>query len=237
MAGTSGFELARQIKKDPQVRKTVLMALLPLESMADAAQLHEAGFAGHMTKPVRQSQLFDGLMRAVAREHAQDLRTTDHLPPAPAPSPVQAKVHANILVAEDNEVNQIVVTELLNNAGYRCQIVDSGKKVIDAISSQRFDLVLMDCQMPEMDGFEATRLIRQQESVNRLRHLPIIALTANAMKGDREECLQAGMDAYCSKPVDARHLLATIASLLGGETSAAAPKPACGSKRRSADIF
>jgi CheY-like chemotaxis protein/HPt (histidine-containing phosphotransfer) domain-containing protein len=181
-----------------------------------------------MTKPVRQSQLFDSLMRAIAREHAHTIRQTDltaETSSAPQPTAANSSIaNAEILVAEDNEVNQIVISELLNKSGYQTLVVDNGRKVVDAAMSNGFDLILMDCQMPELDGFEATRIIRQKQNDGQMRRIPIIALTANAMKGDREQCLAAGMDSYCSKPVDAKHLLETIASLLA--SNATQPKAA-----------
>jgi len=134
---------------------------------------------------------------------------------------------------EDNEVNQMVAAELLREAGYTCECVGTGKQAIEAVLRSPCDLVLMDCQMPEMDGFEATRAIRVEESANRLAgrsgRLPIIALTANALKGDRERCVAAGMDDYLSKPLQPQKLLATIRSLIrrssvedGSKPSAAA---------------
>ena len=215
MPGTSGFELARVIKSDPQLSATVLMAMLPMESTVDRAQLASAGFAGHITKPLRQSQLFDSIMRAIAREHAgrdHDLSVEPHAQPAAVET-----VRGRVLVAEDNEVNQIVAVELLTRAGYRCDVATNGRSTVEAWATNRYDLILMDCQMPEMDGFEATRIIRQKEKTDGGGHVPIIALTANAIKGDREQCLAAGMDGYCSKPVDAKQLLATMESLLAGK--------------------
>jgi CheY-like chemotaxis protein/HPt (histidine-containing phosphotransfer) domain-containing protein len=122
-----------------------------------------------------------------------------------------------VLVAEDNDVNQIVVTEILTLAGFACDIVCSGRAAAENALTGQYDVVLMDCQMPEMDGFEAARLIRDREkytdqSVH--RRVPIVALTANAVKGDRERCLSAGMDAYLSKPVDAAALLQAIEALI-----------------------
>jgi Amt family ammonium transporter len=131
-------------------------------------------------------------------------------------------------VAEDNEINQIVAVELLTKSGYECDVVDNGHKAVDAALSGRYDLVLMDSQMPEMDGLEAARIIRQREATDAStdgarRRIPIIALTANAIVGDRERCLKAGMDGYCSKPVNARQLLSMIGSLLKDQPVGAAP--------------
>jgi signal transduction histidine kinase/CheY-like chemotaxis protein/HPt (histidine-containing phosphotransfer) domain-containing protein len=217
MPTTSGFELARTIKSDPQLSQTVLMAMLPLESLVDRPALHSAGFAGHITKPLRQSHLFDSIMRAIAREQSrQQMIEAPVEQPAPPPAAPTPGGRGRILVAEDNEVNQLVAVELLTRAGYQCDVVTTGRKVQEALLAATYDLILMDCQMPEMDGFEATRIIRQNENAHASGHIPIIALTANAIKGDREQCLQAGMDGYCSKPVDAKQLLATMQSLLSG---------------------
>ena len=128
-----------------------------------------------------------------------------------------------VLLAEDNEINQIVASEVLTKSGYRCEVVDNGQKAVAAVQRERFDIVLMDCQMPLLDGFDATRLIREQEAAQGAgcRRLPIIALTANAMKGDRERCLEAGMDAYASKPINPAELLGTIERLLHAGLDAA----------------
>jgi signal transduction histidine kinase/CheY-like chemotaxis protein len=128
-----------------------------------------------------------------------------------------------ILLAEDNEVNQLVATEFLTQAGYECIVVDNGSKAVDACLAGQYDLVLMDCQMPVMDGFAATRLIRENEVRLGQPRVPIVALTASAIKGDRELCLQAGMDAYCSKPINLRELLGTMDSLLIGTAPATGP--------------
>ena len=123
---------------------------------------------------------------------------------------------ARLLVAEDNEVNQLVTGEILKKLGCVYEMVDDGKKAYEKVISERWDLVLMDCQMPEMDGFEATRQIREMEKQKKRGHLPIVALTANAVKGDRELCLAAGMDAYVTKPIDVPTLVATLEALLKG---------------------
>jgi CheY-like chemotaxis protein len=134
-----------------------------------------------------------------------------------------------ILVAEDNEVNQIVVREVLTRLGHSCDIVPDGKEALEALRRGAYDLMLMDCQMPVMDGFEATREIRRRESggdmagTGRTR-LPIIALTANAMKGDRESCLGAGMDGYVTKPIDPKELVRALDQVSG--TAAALSKAA-----------
>lgn len=135
--------------------------------------------------------------------------TPDRLEASP---PAACRLAARILIAEDNEVNQIVLSELLADEGYRYEIVNDGKQAVEAVLRNHFDMVLMDCQMPVMDGFEASRAIRQNEGTG--RRIPIVALTANATKADRDRCLENGMDAHCTKPIEIDDLLKVIASLL-----------------------
>jgi CheY-like chemotaxis protein/HPt (histidine-containing phosphotransfer) domain-containing protein len=132
----------------------------------------------------------------------------------------------HLLVAEDQEVNQIVARELLTEAGYRCDVVGDGAAAVRAAAAERYDLVLMDCQMPTMDGFEATQRIRASESQSPARRrLPIIALTANASGADRGRCMAAGMDGYCGKPFEPLELLTMIGGFLSGKAPAAPPTP------------
>jgi signal transduction histidine kinase/DNA-binding response OmpR family regulator len=221
MPSMDGIALAHSIKNQPEIAATVLMILASVDDDVDAAQLRELGFAGHLIKPVRQSQLFDAIMNAIAGDtsYPSALQLPGSQQEGGQGSTTQAHRNVRILLAEDNEVNQIVASEILRKSGYRCDVVDDGRKAVDAVRTQHYDLVLMDCQMPEMDGFEATRAIREWEGGvdserNAPERIPIIALTANALKGDRERCLQAGMDAYVAKPVDPAALMSTIDSLL-----------------------
>jgi CheY-like chemotaxis protein/HPt (histidine-containing phosphotransfer) domain-containing protein len=213
----SAQEFAKRIRSSSKLRDTVLMILTTLETSVDPAALASAGFAGHINKPVRQSALYDTIMRAIACANANACYLSDgkagiattHLSKEAA----AASKGARILLAEDNEVNQMVADEILTTTGYRCRIVPDGKQALEAATSDTdgCDLVLMDCQMPEMDGFEASRQIRLREAQRgAARHVPIIALTANALKGDRERCLEAGMDDYISKPLDPAKLVAAI---------------------------
>jgi signal transduction histidine kinase/ligand-binding sensor domain-containing protein/CheY-like chemotaxis protein len=155
-------------------------------------------------------------------------RLPAELPPAEAPAPTEARhptAPARILLAEDNPVNQTIARRMLEKAGWSVEVVANGKQAVETALSQRFDVVLMDVQMPEMDGLEATALIRSREAKDRPR-LPIVAMTAHAMSGDAERCLAAGMDAYLSKPIDADALVATVASL--AHLAAAVPNPPSG---------
>lgn len=148
-----------------------------------------------MTKPVRQSQLYDCLatIASLAVEASPEPPDTPHRPTQPS-----VHTRARVLVAEDNVVNQKVAMRLLEKLGCRVDVVANGLEALEALSRLRYDCVFMDCQMPEMDGFEATTAIRARQTQE---PLPIIAMTANAMQGDRQRCLDAGMDDYVSKPV------------------------------------
>jgi two-component system sensor histidine kinase/response regulator len=213
MLGMNAAQFAATIKSIPEVKDTALMVLVPIDKTLDEQQVRAMGFAGQITKPVRQSQLFDVIMSAIASANAPAQAAAM---PTGAPPAESETRKGRILLAEDNEVNQIVATELLSKWGYACDVVDSGTKAVEAVMAGTYDLVLMDCQMPGMDGFEATGMIRQRQAADGKSPIPIIALTANAIKGDREQCLAAGMNAYCSKPIDPRKLLSAIQSLLPG---------------------
>jgi CheY-like chemotaxis protein len=164
-----------------------------------------------LRKPVRQSQLCDAILKLTnSPEQEIKLPTPDRLVGGRRRS-------ARILVAEDNIINQFVTTNVLAKAGYSCDLVPTGREALRALTENTYDIVLMDCQMPEMDGIEATRLYRGQESVRaerRSRPTPIIALTANAMIGDRQRCIEAGMTDYLSKPVDPIALIELIQQYL-----------------------
>jgi signal transduction histidine kinase/DNA-binding response OmpR family regulator/HPt (histidine-containing phosphotransfer) domain-containing protein len=193
-------------------------------SRADEDGLSARGFAGQIGKPIRQSQLFDTIMRAISRS-ATAARVSDVPTPAAHAASLPTGNGARILLVEDHEVNQMVAIELLSQAGHVCECATDGKQAIAAILASSFDVVLMDCQMPDMDGFEATRQIREHETQDRIParsgRLPIIALTANALKGDRERCIAAGMDDYISKPLNPEKLLAMIARFTPGQSPAA----------------
>ncbi|MBL8746217.1 MAG: PAS domain S-box protein [Phycisphaerae bacterium] len=219
MPEMSGFDFAHEVRKREEIRETALMILLSADFKIEPDQLRRMGFAAHMTKPIRQSQLFDAIMRAIATSDA-DRRQLPAASPDPLQSPPKTPLPQydglRVLVAEDNEVNQIVIRELLTASGCLCTLVSDGRQAVEATAAVQYDVVLMDCQMPLLDGFEATRMIRSREaSADTPGRLPIIALTANAMKGDRESCLAAGMDAYASKPINQNELFKTIQAVLG----------------------
>jgi len=188
--------------------------LSSLGQRSDAKAADYARIAAWLTKPVRQSQLFDCLATTFSQSSQTDRpRQTLRLAPAPQEE-VALQSRPLILVAEDNPVNQKLAVHMLEKLGYRADVVADGREALEALSRIPYSAVLMDCQMPELDGFEATREIRARENITGT-HLPIIAMTANAMRGDRECCLEAGMDDYLPKPVKLDDLKAVLARWTG----------------------
>jgi len=231
LPATNTLELGKAITVHPEIGGTVLLILIPADSDFDPLKLRAAGFSGHLVKPVRQSHLYDSIVDAMASTRKPEKVVAKPLPiagdsPCQCPDPTP---RARILIVEDNRVNQIVASEMLAGHGYGYEIVDDGEKAVAAASTGTYDLVLMDCSMPKMDGFEATRQIRGAERfnpTNPARHVPIIALTATAMKGDRERCLEAGMDDYVSKPLDPNRLMKAIEKWLGNSGPTSPPRAA-----------
>ncbi|MEE9213037.1 MAG: response regulator, partial [Phycisphaeraceae bacterium] len=234
MPGMDGVELAKAIKASPEIQDTVLMFLTSIDVAISEEKMQELGLAACLTKPVRQSDLFDTLIRVIKGElvlHENRTHLEESIPAAtPEPAPTAQADGPRILLAEDNEVNQIVTVEILGKAGYPCDIVDNGQKAVEAVSTGEYAVVLMDCQMPQMDGFEATQRIRQHEHERaeaepNHKRIAIIALTANVIKGDRERCLEAGMDDYVAKPIDPKKLIGAIESSLSRRGSSRATPP------------
>ena len=208
---------------DPSLCHMPLILLTSMEQRGDVKRVEAAGFSGYLTKPIKQSQFFDCV--AMVMGTAQRTDETEQIPLVTPYTLGEAhRVRGHILLAEDNHVNQRVATRILQNAGYRCDIAANGLEAIEALSHVSYDLVLMDCQMPEMDGFEATAVIRFRGG-EWGTHTPIIALTANAMQGDRERCLKAGMDDYISKPVKPDNLIAALEKWLND--APASPEDPC----------
>ncbi|MEI9894958.1 MAG: PAS domain S-box protein [Chthoniobacter sp.] len=210
MPGMDGLELARAIKKDPRYASTRIVMLTSVDRQEDPEVLRETGVDAYLTKPVKQAQLYDCLSLVMSsdvetREIKSGLMALTEQPPVLTAAPVEK---LRILIAEDNPVNQKVALYQLQKLGYMADVVDNGRRVLEALARSRYDIVFMDCQMPELDGYEATRDLRAIEGDE--RHTWIIAMTANSLEGDREKCLNAGMDDYVSKPVKPEVLLAAI---------------------------
>ena len=210
MPGMDGIGLAKAVRAEPVFDKTRLVLLTAYRERDLFERALKAGFAACLAKPVRQSQLFDSLAN-------QPVDVTQNVSATPLPASPTASTNLLdsvengplILLAEDNFVNQKVAQMQISKLGYALHIVDNGQEAVEAVNAQLYAAILMDCQMPVMDGFEATAAIRKAEQSG-TNHIPIIAMTANAMQGDRERCLAAGMDDYISKPISAELLSSVL---------------------------
>jgi PAS domain S-box-containing protein len=205
MPGTNGLTLARSIKAESDLAATRLVLLSSLGGRLDAEELNAAGIDNCLVKPIKQSLLFDSIATVMARSAADSIGKAKKVS-LPSGHPAVATQKLRILLAEDNTVNQQVAIGLLRKLGYRADAVADGTEVLEALKLIRYDVVLMDCQMPQLDGYETTQRIRQLEQKRTTPFdwktpVHIIAMTANAMEGDREKCLSAGMNDYLSKPV------------------------------------
>jgi CheY-like chemotaxis protein len=209
MPDMDGVQLARAIKADPALAPTKLVMLASISPQEQGYSLGSLDLAATLTKPVRQSQLYDCLVGIMSKEQEpSDVKSAA----SPGTDEIAPTARYRVLVAEDNAVNQKVARRMLEKLGYRADVVATGREAVDAVALIPYDLVLMDCQMPELDGYEATRLIRQwEEETGKGTHLPIVAMTANALAGDDQKCFAAGMDDYLSKPVKPDHLRLTLA--------------------------
>jgi CheY-like chemotaxis protein len=214
MPEMDGFALTEQIVAMPEFRDSAVIMLTSAGQPRDAQRCRELGLAGYVTKPVGQSELLDVISGALGRTAGRTLQRGSE---SSAPLP-PAKCGLNILLAEDNIVNQKLAVLLLERRGHRVTVVGNGNEALAAHKTQEFDACLMDIQMPELNGLETTATIRSREN-GTWRHLPIIAMTAHAIKGDREICLRTGMDAYLSKPVRADELFHAIESLVAGRST------------------
>jgi len=197
MPDMDGFTFAKHVKSDPRFQGAIIMMLTSGGQRGDAARCRDLGISAYLVKPIQQTELLEAILMVLGHKpEPLDQRptlVTRH-------SLREDRRHLRILLAEDNPVNQMVAVRLLEKMGHTVMVVANGREAVLMSEEQEFGLVLMDVQMPEMDGFEATRVIREREATTH-KHIPIIAMTAHAMKGDRERCLAAGMDGYIAKPI------------------------------------
>jgi len=201
MPQLDGFATAAKIKEDPQLPAATIMMLTSGGQRGDADRCRQVGISAYLTKPVRQWELREAILRVLGlRQRAETTTLVTRY------SLEETHKQMNILLAEDNAINRELAVRILAKRGHTTTVVENGKLAVEALETKSFDLVLMDLQMPEMDGCEATMAIRHKEESTGA-HIPIIAMTAHAMKGDRERCLAAGMDGYISKPVRAEELI------------------------------
>ncbi len=219
MPERDGFELVECIRKDPSMASTRIVLLTSNAERGDAIRSQKLGVAAYLSKPFDRLELREVLLRVLAgpavRPEGQSLVTRHTVS--------EQQKSLSFLVADDNPVNQRLTSRLLEKRGHTVVLVQNGLEVLEALETRTFDIILMDGQMPEMDGFEATKRIREREKVNG-SHLPIIALTAMAMKGDEQRCLAAGMDGYVSKPIKLEELFSVIENVVPGITRRAAVK-------------
>jgi two-component system sensor histidine kinase/response regulator len=204
MPDLDGFGVAGEIARRPELAGATVMMLSSSGLEGETARCRALGIAAHLTKPIKQSDLLDAICRAF------EVNPSLKVPPQPvertAPPPVR---RLKVLVAEDNIVNQRVAVGLLAKRGHEVTVVTNGRHAIDALARDAFDVVLMDVQMPEMDGIAATAEIRRLERGTGA-HVRIVAITAHAMSGDSDRCLLVGMDGYLSKPLDPHLLYALV---------------------------
>jgi two-component system sensor histidine kinase/response regulator len=203
MPEINGAELAKEIQKDPDISTTKLILLTAFDAPGLGQQAIEMGFRAYLTKPVRQSQLLNcitsvlfGTKSMISKSAADSGEATS------GESQLRKEL---VLIAEDHPINQQVATLYMSELGFMSHVVSNGQEALEALSRKQYSLVLMDCQMPVLDGFATTKAIRKNEALTGY-HIPVIAVTANAMKGDREKCVAAGMDDHISKPVDPEEL-------------------------------
>ena len=223
MPGMDGEDVARAISADPTIRGIQILILTSVGQGGDARKFKDLGCSAYLTKPVRQSQLLDALVEAIVRDGDRADPKEKKVRPDGMTGPRLSKGAAGsvrILLAEDNVINQKVAMRILEKGGYQVDAVANGKEAVEALKKVPYDMVLMDIQMPEMDGYDATRNIRKlQQSQIINPNVPVIAMTAHAMKGDREKCLSAGMNDYISKPVRPKELLDVVQRWAGHKKS------------------
>ncbi len=220
-------DLAQKIKAEPQLQDLQLVILISVGMRGDAEHFHKLGFAAYLVKPIKQTLLLDCLRivtggSATGRKGSSKRIVTRHS------ISEDHKRHIRILLAEDNTINQKIALRILEKKlGYHADLVTNGREAVESLEKFDYDLVLMDCQMPEVDGYEATGTIRDRNSAVRDHNIPIIAMTANAMVGDREKCLEAGMDDYVAKPVNLKELSGAIdRHLINGKKQQLSPASA-----------
>jgi CheY-like chemotaxis protein len=237
MPGLDGFDVAERIRRDPTLAGATIMMLTSGQRLSDADRCRELGVSAFLLKPIRQAELraaVGRVLRAASTASAAPQGEASQTPSSPQPQllplplptlstrpPALSDGRLRILLAEDNEVNQLLALHMLRRQGHVVVMAQDGQEAVDAFTREPFDLILMDVQMPIMGGFDATRRIREMEAAgdtpggpDRPVRVPIIAMTAYAMKGDRESCLDAGMDEYISKPIKMRELLTMITRVM-----------------------
>jgi len=219
MPGMDGEQTARAIKSDPLVKDVKVVILTSMGKRGDASRLEALGCSGYLLKPVKQQMLYEALLAVLNRKEEDNSGiVTRHV------ISEKRATGRRVLLAEDNAINQKIAVAMLQKGGYSVDVAETGKEAFDKAVSNGYSAILMDVQMPEMDGYEATHHIRDWES-GRNRHIPIIAMTAYAMKGDRERCIEAGMDDYVTKPIESRIVYNVLERWMESLAALEEPKP------------
>jgi two-component system, sensor histidine kinase and response regulator len=218
MPEMDGLTVAERIKKNPRLKGVTILMLSSSDQANMEVRCRQVGVTIYLRKPITRSELWEAMITALKRPEVQEAQEEQTVHQSNVHTLQQSveltpRRRLRILLAEDNAVNQRLIVRLLEKHGHIILVANTGREVLAALTQQPIDLVLMDVQMPEMDGLEATAVIREQER-QQGGHLPIIALTAHAMKGDQERCLATGMDDYISKPINAQTLSAAISRVL-----------------------
>jgi two-component system sensor histidine kinase/response regulator len=212
MPGLDGIETARKIRRELKLSIPIIL-MTAFGKEPEGLDIKKDGISGFLTKPIYQSMLFNAIMDAFGKEQLKKVGKEEAIITSASIYKKRLK-GIQVLVAEDNPTNQEIALAILEGAGMVVAVVKNGSEAVKAFQGGGFDAILMDIQMPEMDGYEATRMIRRREEesgiVRRTERIPIIAMTAHAMKGDEEKCLEAGMDAYVSKPINQNRLFRTL---------------------------
>ncbi len=234
MIGTNGMQLCKLIREDEQLKNLKLILVTAFDNPGAGEEAIHHGFDAYLTKPIQQSQLLDCMTNVFYEPGTKQA----------APSPPRATVITysgpvapgtrceKILVVEDNETNQEVASLLLEDLGFHVKIAGNGRIALDMLRETAYSLVFMDCQMPEMDGYAATKALRKSEAMTG-KHLPLIAMTAHALEGSREQCIAAGMDDYLSKPIDPEQLRLMLEKWLPAQTTDAMKKNESGAEHNS----
>jgi len=221
LPGHDSFIILDYIKNNPDIAKAIIVMMGTTSSRIDATPWLKVGISAHLSKPIKPAELNNKIAEVLGLAATLPKPVEAEVPPPEITEPRVSQKQSRpktyrILIAEDNLVNQKVAIYMLEKQGHSVMGVTNGEEALAALEKGNFELILMDVQMPKMDGYRATQLIRQKEKETSL-HIPIIAMTAHAMKGDREKCLRAGMDEYISKPLNVKQLADTIARVMNNE--------------------
>ena len=212
MPEMSGLELANKIRENPALNQLKLVAMVPIASQQDNEYYDTYGFNAYFYKPITEANLYKVL--ALISKETRQKSTETSLPLVDKNAELTWPTNTRILLVEDVQINQLIVQGLLSSFNLNCDIAVNGvealKTLKDTQQNQAYDIIFMDCQMPEMDGYQASQAIREGEAGKIAQITPIIAMTANAMKGDEDKCLAAGMNDYISKPIDEELLKAKL---------------------------